>query len=249
MHQLRVLGIVTLGTMLLGGCAANDLMVKRQTEAETKVEHLYQVAGGLEARLNEVSGRLAALEEKDDHRAKLFRELSAGVRELKDINQALQLKVQQAATVVATPKVELVNPESPLKSKDSGPPQAYVKAFGLYSTNKFSAAIQGFELFLKEYPSSEYVPNAYYWIGECYYSSTDVPAALVAFQKVVDGWPKHPKASDALLKIGYSLAAQKQHDKAKAIFERLIRSYPGSPAAVKARERLMSNDQPASVRH
>jgi len=249
MHQLRVLGIVALGTLLLGGCAANDLMVKRQTEVETKVEHLYQVAGGLEARLNEASGRLAALEEKEDQRAKLFKELSEGVRELKDINQALQLKVQQAATVVVTPKVELVNPESPLKSKDSGPPQAYVKAFGLYSTNKFSAAIQAFELFLKESPASEYVPNAHYWIGECYYSSSDVPAALVAFQKVVDGWPKHPKASDALLKIGYSLTAQKQQEKAKAIFERLIRSYPGSPAAVKARERLMSNDQPASVRH
>jgi tol-pal system protein YbgF len=249
MRQLHLLNMLALATLLLGGCAANDVMVKRQTETDTKVEHLYQVVGGLEARFNEVSGRLAALEEKDDQRAKLFKELSDGVRELKDSNQALQLKVQQTATVVATPKVELVNPDSPTKVKDGGPPQTYVRAFGLYSTNNFPAAIQAFEAFLKESPTSEYVPNAYYWIGECYYSSSDVPAALVAFQKVVDGWPKHPKASDALLKIGYSLSARKQQDKAKAIFERLIRSYPGSPAAVKARERLMSNDQPASGRH
>ena len=248
MNHLHKLGLLTLGTLLLGGCAANDLAVKRQTETETKVEHLFQVAGGIEARLNELSGRLAALEERDTQRTAVFKELSDGVRELKEVNQALQAKVQTTA-VVATPKVEVVNPEPASKGKDAGPPQGYLKAFGLYSSNNFTGAIQAFELFLKEQPTGEYVPNAHYWIGECYYSLSDLPKALGAFQKVLDGWPRHPKASDALLKIGYSYAAQKQPDKAKASFERLIRSYPASPAAVKARERLMSSDQPASGRH
>jgi tol-pal system protein YbgF len=248
MNHLQTLGLLTLGTLLLGGCAANDLAVKRQTETETKVEHLFQIAGGIEARLNELSGRLATLEERDAQRTALFKELSDGVRELKEVNQALQAKVQTAA-VVATPKVEVVNPDPALKGRDAGPPPGYVKAFGLYSANNFSAAIQAFELFLKEQPTSDYVPNAYYWIGECYYSNSDLSHALVAFQKVVNDWPRHPKASDALLKIGYSYVAQKQQDKAKASFERLIRNYPSSPAAIKARERLMSSDQPASVRH
>lgn len=90
------------------------------------------------------------------------------------------------------------------------------------------------------------MPNATYWIGECYYSVSDLDKALVAFQKVLDAWPRHPKASDALLKIGYSYTALKQQDKAKAAFEGLIRSYPGSP--VKARERLMSVSQSAPLR-
>ena len=248
MNHLQKLGLLTLGTLLLGGCAANDLAVKRQTETETKVEHLFQISGGIEARLNELSGRLATLEEKEAQRTTLFKELSDGIRELKEVNQALQAKVQNVA-VVATPKVEVVNPDPAPKGKDAGPPQGYVKAFGLYSTNNFAAAIQAFELFLKEQPASEYTPNAYYWIGECYYSRSDLPNALKAFQKVVDTWPRHQKASDALLKIGYSYVAQKQQDKAKASFERLIRSYPASPAAIKARERLMSSDQPASGRH
>ncbi|MDK9716778.1 MAG: tol-pal system protein YbgF [Trichlorobacter sp.] len=248
MSHLQKLGLLTLGTLLLGGCAANDLAVKRQTETETKVEHLFQLAGGIEARLNEISGRVAILEEKDAQRTTLFKELSDGVRELKEVNQALQAKVQTAAAVT-TPKVEVVNTDPAPKGRDAGPPPGYVKAFGLYSANNFSAAIQAFELFLKEQPTSEYVPNSYYWIGECYYSNSDLPHALVAFQKVVNDWPRHPKASDALLKIGYSYAAQKQQDKARATFERLIRNYPASPAAIKARERLMSSDQPASVRH
>ena len=248
MNHLQKMGLLTLGTLFFSGCAANDLAVKRQTETETKVEHLFQVAGEIEARLNELSGRLATLEQKDTQRSTLFKELSDGVRELKEVNQALQAKVQNAG-MVATPKVEVVNHEPAPKGRDAGPPSGYVKAFGLYSTNNFAGAIQAFELFLKEQPASEYVPNAHYWIGECYYSVSDLPKALGAFQKVVDGWPRHLKASDALLKIGYSYAAQKQPDKAKASFERLIRSYPASPAAIKARERLMSSDQPASVRH
>ncbi len=248
MKHLQKLGLLMSGALLFGGCAANDLAVKRQTETEAKVEHLFQVAGGLEARLNELSGRLATLEERDTQRSTVFKELSDGVRELKEVNQALQAKVQ-ATAVVATPKVEVVNPDPAPKGKDAGPPSGYVKAFGLYSANNFTGAIQAFELFLKEQPTSDYVPNAHYWIGECYYSISDLPKALTAFQKVVDGWPRHLKASDALLKIGYSYAAQKQPDKAKTSFERLIRSYPASPAAIKARERLMSSDQPAPGRH
>jgi len=239
-------GMISLGGLLvlLNGCAANDLLVKRQTETETRVEHLFQVAGGVESRLNELTTRLATLEEQDEQRAKLFRELAAGVRELKEVNQALQSKVQTGA-VAGTPKVEVVNPEDPLRAKDAGPPAAYLKAFGLYSTNNFAAAITAFEQFLKESPAGEYTPNAHYWIGECHYSTSDLPKALISFQKVVDGWPQHPKAADALLKIGYSQAALKQPAKARVAFERLIRQYPGSPATVKARERLMILDTPA----
>lgn len=245
MHWLGSLGGLGAALLLLGGCAASDLVVKRQTETETRVEHLFQVAGSIEARLNDLSSRLASLEEQDAQRGKLFRELADGVRELKEVNQALQAKVQTVA-VTTTPKVEVVNPEPPGRIKDGGPPAAYLKAFGLYSANNFAAAIVAFEQFLKESPSGEYTPNAHYWIGECHYSSSNLTKALAAFQQVVDGWPRHAKAADALLKIGYSHAALKQPDKARAAFERLIRQYPGSPAAVKARERLMSLDHPAS---
>jgi tol-pal system protein YbgF len=239
-------GVIGLGGLLvlLNGCAANDLMVKRQTETETRVEHLFQVAGGVEARMSELTTRLAALEEQDAQRAKLLRELTEGVRELKEVKQALQSRVQ-AGGVSGTPKVEVVNPEAPVRAKDAGPPAAYLKAFGLYSANNFAAAMTAFEQFLTESPAGEYTPNAHYWIGECYYSTSELSKALISFQKVVDGWPQHPKAADALLKIGYSQAALNQPLKARTAFERLIRQYPGSPATVKARERLMILDNPA----
>lgn len=230
---------LVLVALLLGGCAADDLMVKRQAESEARLERLQQSTATADVRLNQLAERLARLEEKEQQQAGLVLAMGAQLAELKGHSRSVQAPQPESGTV-ATPRIELVNPVSVAKGKDAGPPPAYLHAFGLYSSNAFPAAIEAFERFLGGQPGSEYVPNAHYWIGECYYSSTDLPKALTAFQKVVDGWPQHPKASDALLKMGYSYAALKQPEQATAVFERLIRSYPGSQAALKARERLLS---------
>ena len=244
MGCMRLAGVFVSSVFLLGGCAANDMVIKRQTETETKVEHLFQMTGSNEARYNDLATRLASIEEKDPGRQAAMKELQDKVKELLETNRKLNARLE-VMSIAAVPRVELVNPE-PLRGKEAGPPPGYVKAFGLYSTNQFQAAIVAFEQFLKENPSGEYTPNAWYWIGECHYSKNELQQGLAAFQKVVDGWPKHPKAADSLLKIGYSYSALRQPDKAKAAFERIIRSYPASPATVKARERLMSIDNPAN---
>jgi tol-pal system protein YbgF len=138
-----------------------------------------------------------------------------------------------------TPKVEIVNQPSPVKAaRDAGPPAEYIKSFGLYSANNFTAAIESFESFLANNPQSDYAANAVYWIGECHYSLSDLPKAQEAFSKVAENYPKSSKAPDALLKLGYTLSAMKEKEKAAGIFERIITSFPSSPAAIKARERL-----------
>lgn len=222
----------------VSGCAANDLVIKRQTETEAKIEHLFQTIGGLEARLNELSDRTKSFEEKSRESDKELRALESDIRIMREAQKSPPSAPEAVQLLV--PKVELVNPDPPIKGKDSGPPAAYLKAFGLYSANNFIAAIKEFELFIKEFPASDFVPNAWYWIGECYYSGSNLKPALESFNKVIDGWPRHPKAADAMLKAGYSYSALKQHDKARAAFEQVIRNYPGSPAALKARERLMA---------
>jgi len=78
---------------LLVGCAANDLLVKRQTETEARVEHIFQILGGLEARLNELTERIARAEEKSAARGAEFQALDESVRTaLQEVNQLLQGK-------------------------------------------------------------------------------------------------------------------------------------------------------------
>lgn len=229
-------------SLMLSGCAANDLVVKRQAESEAKIEYLVQSSKKTEQRQNEFDGQIRAQDER-------FQLVNAELKRLKDENRDLrtsndELKVRVAAVSkqFQTPKVEIVNQPSPVKaSRESGPPAEYLKAFGLYSANNFPAAVDSFEAFLKNNPQSDYAANAQYWIGECHYTLSDLPKAKDAFSKVAEMYPKSSKTPDALLKLGFTLSAMKEKDKAAEVFGKIVTLYPSSPAAAKARERLSAH--------
>lgn len=225
----------------LAGCASNDLMLKRQTEAEAKIEHLIQADRSTSQQINELGAQVLSLENQLKTFAEQDRQLQKTIQELRASHEELTARLTLVAKRSATPKIEVVNPDVPEKQAETGPPPAYLKAFGLYSANNFAAAITAFEAFLAASPESEYAPNALYWIGECHYSQSDLPKAKAAFQKAAEKYPKSSKAPDALLKLGYTLAAMNEREKATALFQSLITTYPASPAATKARERLTAH--------
>lgn len=227
--------------LALTGCASNDLLVKRQTETEAKVEHLLQSAKKSEQRTNELSDQVRNRDDQTKAASAQIKRLEDSVRELRKEQDELKARLALVAQQKATPKVEVVNQEPLIKIKDNGPPPEYLNAFGLYSANKFADAVTAFETFIKNNPQSDYAANALYWIGECHYSMSDLPKAKDIFFKVAGSYPNSPKAPDALLKLGYTLSAMKEKEKATAIYESLIKSYPSSPAASKARERLTAN--------
>ena len=221
---------------LMTGCAADELMIKRQAEAEAKIEYLLQSGKSGDLRLNEISSIIQGLEGKGSEAAAQVRQIQTIVQDMRIAQEDLKARLSLLTQQAATHKIEMVNPESHAKSRDTGPPAEYVKAFGLYSANNFNAAIEAFDLFIKKNPQNDYTSNALYWIGECHYSQADFVKAQITFQKILDGYPKSAKFPDALLKLGYSLSAIKEKEKAVAVFERLIKAYPGNPAAAKARE-------------
>jgi tol-pal system protein YbgF len=225
----------------LTGCAANDLVLKRQTETETKVEQLIQSNNSDKFRVNELAGQIQAQDDKSKTMAAQFLQLTETIRELRASQDELKARVILLAQQTPPPKIEVVNQDTTPNARHTGPPADYVKAFGLYSSNTFAEAIVAFETFLKNNPQSEFSANALYWIGECHYSLSDLPRAKESFSRVAETYPKSPKAPDALLKLGYTLSALKDKEKSQATFENLIKSYPSSPAAVKARERLTAN--------
>jgi len=231
-------GSYILAVILMTGCASNDLMIKRQSETEAKIEHLVQSQKLNLQSINEFSGQLRSCEEQGRNAAEQIKGLQAAVQELKKANEELKARLESPQSANKNQKIEIVNAEPATKGKDSGPPAAYVKAFGLYSANNFSAAITAFEQFIKRFPKSDYAANSYYWIGECYYSQSDLEKAVASFRKTVELYPRSSKAPDALLKWGYALLAGKDKVRAQQVFEKLVKTYPGSMAAVKAREKL-----------
>jgi tol-pal system protein YbgF len=93
------------------------------------------------------------------------------------------------------------------------------------------------EEFVKTRPQSELVPNAYYWIGEAYYSEKSFENAIVQFQDVIEKYPSHSKASASLYKQALAFESMGEGKKAAALLKKLIEVYPASDEAKKAKER------------
>jgi tol-pal system protein YbgF len=134
-------------------------------------------------------------------------------------------------------------------SSGSLPPtdtSVYQTAFGLLKDSQYDRAIQAFQQFLINYPSSSLADNAQYWLGEAYYVNRSFPDAQSAFQRVIDKYPQSRKIPDALLKIGYCRYEMKLWDPAKAALQQVVSQYPDEPAAKLARQRL---DKMAAEQH
>jgi len=128
----------------------------------------------------------------------------------------------------------------PVSPKDlSTPEEMYDYALGLVKAGETKKAREVLNAFAGKYPDHRLMQNVYYWKGETFYAEKDYESAILSFQDVVDKYPSGDKAPDAMLKQGYAFQALSDRKNAKVIYELLQSKYPGSPAAGKAREKLL----------
>jgi tol-pal system protein YbgF len=108
--------------------------------------------------------------------------------------------------------------------------EAYKQAYAKLKGQQYSAAVLGFNAFLKDYPSSELVPNAYYWLGELHLveSPQNLNAAEQSFGKLLSDFPQHTKAPDALYKLGKVAFLKGDKAKSKKLMQRVIDEYGAS---------------------
>jgi tol-pal system protein YbgF len=113
----------------------------------------------------------------------------------------------------------------------------YKKAFDLYYGRDYAGAIGRFEALLKQFPSSTYADNCYYWIGECVFAQGNFNKAIVAFRKVFT-FPETEKADDAQLKLGYCYLRLGDRKQAAEEFKKVVSLYPDSEYVERAKEEL-----------
>jgi len=113
----------------------------------------------------------------------------------------------------------------------------YKKAFDLYYGRDYADAIGRFEALLKQFPTSTYADNCYYWIGECMFAQGNFNKAIASFRKVFT-FPETEKADDAQLKLGYCYLRLGDRKQAAEEFKKVVSLYPDSEYVERAKEEL-----------
>lgn len=161
--------------------------------------------------------------------------------------QAQAGKPAAAASAAAAGNASASQPATAASSAGAGDPAAaqaaYDVAFKSIRAGNYVEASREFRSFIQQYPNHALVPNAWYWLGESYYATTNYKVALESFQQLLSQFPQSDKAPDALLKVGYSQLELKQAAEAKTTLSQVTSKYPGSKAASLAQERLQRLQQ------
>jgi tol-pal system protein YbgF len=141
----------------------------------------------------------------------------------------------------APPMTSSPNATAPANAPPANPADekaAYDQAFGALKNGRYAESARAFQGFIDQYPNSDLAPNAYLWLGESYYATSNYAVSLDIFTKLFAKYPNSQKASGALLKIGYCQYELKQWDQAEATLNQVVQKYPGTQEANLAQGRL-----------
>ncbi len=127
------------------------------------------------------------------------------------------------------------------------PKEVYNMAYSDYRKGNFELAIDGFKMYIEQFPESPLVDNSLYWIGECYFSQKKYAEAIEQFNELLLNYPRGDRIPAAYLKKGISLMELRKKEESLIVFKLLISKYPLEEetkiAQQKIRELLLENER------
>ena len=176
--------------------------------------------------------QLRGLVEEQDYRIKQLtnqqRELYLDIdRRLQGVNTAdgLETDSQQESTSESADNVS----HDSVTAQSEGQ-AAYNKAFSQLRDKKYAFAKDSFKSFIVDYPNSELVSNAHYWLGQLHYNDNEFELSEQQFQAVYTKFPNSNKIDAALLKIGQIQEQKGDKKAAKATYQKLAEQFPTTTA-------------------
>ncbi|WP_054543481.1 tol-pal system protein YbgF [Aeromonas dhakensis] len=209
-------------------------LLERTLNARLRLQaDLQQQVDALQGEVSELRGQLEQqtyqMEQSQERQRQLYQELD-------------KVANSQPAATPAAPAAaaESVTPAAAANySTNQNENQAYDAAVNMVLKEKnYDKAIPAFEGFIKQFPSSSYVPNAHYWLGQLLFNKGDRTGAAAQFTTVATKFSKSPKRADALLKLGMLAQLDGKKAEAKNFYEQVIKGYPNTSPAQLAKQSL-----------
>ncbi|MDM5072498.1 tol-pal system protein YbgF [Aeromonas bestiarum] len=208
-------------------------LLERTLNARLRLQaELQQQVDSLQGEVSELRGQLEQqtyqMEQSQERQRQLYQELDKVAN-----SQPAAAPATPAAGASAAPAAA-ANYSANLDEN-----QAYDAAVNMVLKDKnYDKAIPAFEGFIRQYPSSGYVPNAHYWLGQLLFNKGDRTGAAAQFSTVANKFSKSPKRADALLKLGMLAQLDGKKAEAKTFYEQVIKGYPNTSPAQLAKQSL-----------
>ncbi|NOZ12655.1 MAG: tol-pal system protein YbgF [Acidobacteria bacterium] len=202
--------------------------IEQLGNSAAKGENANKTQADIQATLEEISGNINILFER--------------VRDLNDKMTVLLGKVANLSGPGKLPENGAENNASPNATgttQAAGSPDiVFSSAYTNYLQGHYDVAAIGFKEFAANYPNSDKVDNALYWLGLCYYEQEKYRDAIAQFEKVINNYPDSDVLPAAMLRKGLSLLASNSIGVGVVELQDLIKKFPLSQEARIARKKL-----------
>lgn len=173
-----------------------------------------------------------------DSQNQVIQELTQKVEQLQFDLNSLGNKVDRINQDVDFRLNELDNKkttEPEAEVKKGSDKEAYDAAYALLKAGNYEGAEQAFLKFMADYPTSTYLGNANYWLGESYYARGQYAEAVGLFADGFTKYKENSKAPDNMLKLGLTMKSLGKKSEACTAFKGLASEFPKANESLKKR--------------
>ena len=193
--------------------------------------------------INGISDGVRVLREKSDDTNVRLATMTQEIESMRQAMQTMPTAAPPATGVTIDPATgapTATQPTTPTQPSGAGvsPGKAFDAAFNDYTSGQHDLAIQGFEFYIREFPTSPRADDAQLGIGNSYYALGNYKEAVTAYQKVTTNYAQTDSAPQAWYKLGLSYEGLKQPELARRDYETVIKLHPSAPDATLAKQRL-----------
>jgi tol-pal system protein YbgF len=149
---------------------------------------------------------------------------------------------QNAVPAAGGPAAPPVPGQVPLSTLGLSPERMFNTALSDYGGGSYVTAIQGFQEFLKAFPTSPRADDAQQYIGDSEYLQNHLEQALAAYNLVIQNYPKGDQIAWAYYKRGQVQSRLGQTANARVSFETVVKQFPDTEPAIMALSRLQGLD-------
>jgi tol-pal system protein YbgF len=260
-----VVGVLVPGVAMADTDKEHKLIMAEIRMLQEEQQQVRQTLSTLNDTLKAINARMDA----DASRyQKVFADQKLAVESVAETTRVLREKADETAVRLSTMAQELQSMRQAMSATNAPPPLAptgdpaatepttpsaggsappvnlsptvfWDRVYGTYTSGQFDLAVDGFQSYIRAFPTSPRAAEAQLYIGHSYYNAGKYAEAAAALQKTVTDYPQSAVLPEAYYKLGLTYEALKQNDQARRALETVVKNYSTTAYAQMASQALV----------